>query len=492
VIPMTETDVLVVGAGPTGLMLACELALAGVRVRVLERRVEEPNITRAFGVHARTLELLDARGLADDLLARGASVEGVAPVPGRALELPALVHTRFPMILIVAQSGTEKLLAERAKQLGVEVVTGAKLMGLRQSESNGEPGVELDVEQAGGTRTERARFAVGCDGAHSTVRQLLGVDFVGAQYQTHIMLADVRFGAEVPNGLFGRNNADGAVANIPYGDGSHRVVVWDRRRETVPLDQPVTGAEIRDALRRIGGNDYEMGEPSWTSRFLSERRQARTYRVGHVFLAGDAAHVHSPLGAQGMNTGIQDAFNLGWKLAAVLHGWGPAWLLDSYQRERHPVGRSVLALTDLFNRLVLGRSRLGRELRNLAIRTVLRFEPFRREMANRLTGLGIRYPSDGEHKWVGRPMPDVALADGRLYERLRDGRFGLVDGTGELAETVRPWSDRVTWMAAPRVDGVPPVLLVRPDGYVGWASEAGPGLPDRAGRALARWCGPAQ
>lgn len=487
-------EVVVVGAGPTGLALACELALAGVHVRLLERRLEEPNITRAFGVHARTMELLDARGLAEPLLERGASVEGVAPVPGRGLDLPALVRTRFPMILIVAQSGTERLLAERAERLGVEIVTGASLVGLRQDES----GVELEVEQAGTTRVERARFAIGCDGAHSTVRGLLGVDFVGAQYQTHIMLADVRFDGTVPAGLFGRNNADGVVACIPYGDGSYRVVVWDRRRETVPLDRPVTGAEIRDALHRIAGTDFGMGEPSWTSRFLSERRQARTYRVGNVFLAGDAAHVHSPLGAQGMNTGIQDAFNLGWKLAAVLRGWGPAGLLDSYQRERHPVGRSVLALTDMFNRLVLGRSRVGRVLRNLAIRTLLRFEPPRREMAKRLTGLGIRYPSSGpsavrgSHAWTGRPMPDQPVDGGRLYERLRDGRFALVDTTGELAATVEPWSDRVEWVPAPPADGVPAVVLVRPDAYVGWAGDAGPELPDRVGAALVQWCGPAQ
>jgi 2-polyprenyl-6-methoxyphenol hydroxylase-like FAD-dependent oxidoreductase len=508
---MRETDVLVVGAGPTGLMLACELALAGVRVRVLERRTEEPNITRAFAVHARTLELMDSRGLAGKLQERGASVESVAPVPGATLDLTKEVKTRYPMILIVPQSGTEKVLEARAEQLGVDVAEGAKVTGLRQQDDTDVTSVELEVELDGKTETERARFVVGCDGAHSTIRGLVGIDFVGEQYETHIMLADVQFAGGIPPGLFGRTGEEGVVLSVPYGDGWFRAIAWDRRRDTVPLDEPVTGQEMRDAYVRIAGTDFGMTEPKWSSRFLSERRQARTYRAGNVFLAGDAAHVHSPLGGQGMNTGLQDAYNLGWKLAAVVQGWGPDWLLDTYQKERHPVGEQVLALTDLFVKLVLGYGKIRRAVRTFTTRTLLRIPMVRHEIAGRLTGVGLRYvpvsPSagarhgrgSGDTYWSGRRMPDVPAGDGRLYERFATGHFLLVDTTGnaELASLVEPYKDRVELVAATTATAasrLPAVSLVRPDAYVAWAVNGGSAETDVTAQvkaALTEWCGPA-
>jgi 2-polyprenyl-6-methoxyphenol hydroxylase-like FAD-dependent oxidoreductase len=491
---MRETDVLVVGAGPTGLMLACELALAGVRVRVLERRTEEPNITRAFAVHARTLELMDGRGLAEKLQERGASVVSVAPVPGATLDLTKEIKSRYPMILIVPQSGTEKVLLARAEQLGVDVAEGAKVTGLRQDDS----GVELEVQLNGKTETERARFVVGCDGAHSTVRELVGIDFVGEQYETHIMLADVQFAGDIPPGLFGRTGEEGLVLSVPYGDGWFRAIAWDRRRDAVPLDEPMTGQEMRDAFERIAGTDFGMSEPKWSSRFLSERRQARTYRAGNVFLAGDAAHVHSPLGGQGMNTGLQDAYNLGWKLAAAVQGWGPDWLLDSYQKERHPVGEQVLALTDLFVKLVVAYGKFRRAVRTFTLRMLLRLPRARREIAGRLTGVGLRYPQvrrSGETSWSGRRMPDVPAGDGRLYERFATGHFLLVDTTGnaELASLVEPYKDRVELVAATAATRIPAVSLVRPDAYVAWAVKGGAGtdVTAQVKAALAEWCGPA-
>jgi 2-polyprenyl-6-methoxyphenol hydroxylase-like FAD-dependent oxidoreductase len=487
---VNSTDVIVVGAGPTGLMLACELALAGVRCRVLDRRAEQPNITRAFAVHARTLELLDARGLADDLLPRGVPVREIAPAPGATLDLREL-DTRYPMILIAPQSGTERVLEGRARRLGVEIVYGADVVGLRQDDA----GVFLDVDAGGGVHTQRARYVVGCDGAHSAVRRMLGVDFVGKQYETHILLADVQLPEPPAEAMFARNNDDGVVICVPFGDGWFRVIAWDRLRERAPLSEPVTGAEMRDAFRRIAGTDFGMSEPRWSSRFLSERRQARRYRVGRVFLAGDAAHVHSPLGGQGMNTGIQDAVNLGWKLAAAVHGWAPSGLLATYEAERHPVGARVLKLTDGFNRLVLGRSRIRRAMQAAAIRTILRFRASRMAMAGRLTGLGIEYPrgSRAGHRWTGRRMPDLTCGRDRLYELLRDGRFVLLDASGSDSAQAdlagARWPDRVrTARSEPHaVPGLPRFVLVRPDGYVAWASDTESGVV----AAVSRWCGPA-
>ncbi|MFC7532041.1 FAD-dependent oxidoreductase [Actinoplanes sp. GCM10030250] len=459
---MNSADVIVVGAGPTGLALACELALAGVRCRVLERRAEEPNITRAFAVHARTMELLDSRGLADEVLLHGVRVPSVAPVPGATLDL-GILDTRFPMIFIAPQSGTERVLRARAERLGVQIVRGAEVTGLRQDDD----GVTLEL---GGTHpsTERARYVVGCDGAHSAVRGLIGVDFEGKQYETHILLADVRLAEPPEEAMFARTSTEGAVISVPFGDGWFRVIAWDRGRDQVPLKEPVTYAEMRDAFRRIAGSDLGMGEPRWSTRFLSERRQAARYRVGRVFLAGDAAHVHSPLGGQGMNTGIQDAMNLGWKLAAAVHGTAAPWLLDSYQGERHPVGEQVLRLTDTFNRLVLGRSTLRNSLQAQVIRTVLRFHRTRLVMAERISGIGIAYPARTrhDHALTGRRMPDADCSGTRLFEHLRDGRF--------LLATREPFdpggSQAVHSVHCPALPGAS-MVLIRPDGYVAWASD---------------------
>lgn len=474
-------DVIIVGAGPTGLLLACELALAGIRCQVLERRRDQPNITRAFAVHARTLELLDARSLADDLVPRGLPVRQIAPAPDARVDLRGL-PSRYPMVLIVPQSGTEKLLEARARDLGVEISYGVEVSGVEQD------GDGVTVASTAGRH--RTGFAVGCDGAHSAVRRLVGVDFVGAQYQTHIMLADVRLSEPPQDALFARTNENGAVIVVPFGDGWFRAIAWDLTRATVPLEEPLSIAEVRDAFGRIAGSDFGMGQARWSSRFLSERRQAARYRVGRVFLAGDAAHVHSPLGGQGMNTGLQDAMNLGWKLAAAVRGWAAPWLLDSYHKERHPVGARVLALTDALNQVVLGGSRFRAALRRTLIRTLVRVPPARTALVGRLTGIGIAYPrrSRHDHPWTGRRMVDVSCADGRLYELLRTGRFVLVtprDGGPADRPVDAAGTDRVRTSGSddPRMPA--PAVLVRPDGYVAWA-----GPLSGTAAALRAWCGP--
>jgi 2-polyprenyl-6-methoxyphenol hydroxylase-like FAD-dependent oxidoreductase len=468
---MIATDVIVVGAGPTGLMLATELAMRGVDVRLIDERSGIPNITRAFGVHARTLELLDARGLADPLLADGLPVDRVVPAPGAVLDLKEL-PSRYPMVLMAPQSLTERVLSARAADLGVETSWGAEVVGLEQDEDG------VTVRLADGSE-QRARYLVGCDGAHSAVRTALRIDFAGKQYATHILLADVRLTRPPADGLSAQNSGDGVVLIVPFGDGWFRAIAWDRTREHVPLSEPVTLPEIKDAFLRIAKTDFGMVDLRWSSRFLSERRQARHYRVGRVFIAGDAAHVHSPLGAQGMNTGIQDAMNLGWKLAAAVSGSAPDWLLDSYETERHQVGAKVLELTDAFNQLMLGRSLLRRAIRRVAITVLLKVGTSRRSILGRLSGIGISYPRPrGVHPLTGHRMPDVDCSGARLYELLRGGGFVLVTADRHLD----PGREDVT-VALHADRALPEAVLVRPDGYVACAGSAVDVLA-----ALDHWC----
>ncbi|GAB3733650.1 FAD-dependent monooxygenase [Nocardiopsis nanhaiensis] len=487
-------SVMVIGSGPTGLMLAGDLAEAGVEVTVLEKRAEESNLTRAFALHARTLELFDMRGIADEIVEQGHPVPEVRPTMGKRELLLDMRHpeSRFPYVLTVQQARTEALLQRRAERLGVPVLRGAEVTGLDQDEE----GVTLTVRTADGEHTERASYAVGTDGAHSTVRALLEVGFSGRSYDTHIILADVRTEQDLPLAVNPFMGSDGVVLLPPYGDGWYRATIWDRRRQGVPLAEPVTFDELDESVRRISGGAVSIAEMRWSTRFLSERRQADHYRVGRVLLAGDAAHVHSPLGAMGMNTGIQDAANLAWKLVALERGWAPPWLLDTYAAERHPVGRATLRVTDLIQRMAVAPAPV-RAIRPVVAPRLLRVPRIARAMRRLLSGLGVRYDRPAEvaaSAAHGERVADLPLvsegAPARLYELVDPTRFTLLDTTagGAPAAAAEPWADRVQTL---RVEGDLPegadVLLIRPDGYAAWSGERPSAAQTR--NVLTEWAG---
>ncbi|MFI6766354.1 FAD-dependent oxidoreductase [Streptomyces sp. NPDC050355] len=470
-----DADVLVVGAGPTGLLLAGDLAEAGLAVTLVERRPETTsNLTRALAVHARTLEQLDARGLADELVAGGHPISRLRLFGAATLD-PSRLPSRFPFVLITPQFEVERLLERRAREAGVTFRYGSEVTGLDQDVD----GVTVRLRGAGGGGSARAAYLVGTDGVRSAVREAVGLPFPGKSVIRSLVLADVRL-AQEPESPFTFNatgDAFGLVAS--FGDGWYRVIGWHRHRQADD-DAPADLAEVREITRLTLGTDYGMHGARWISRFHSDERQAPQYRVGRVFLAGDAAHVHSPAGGQGMNTGLQDAANLGWKLAAVLQGHAPAALLDSYQAERHPVGKMVLRSSGAILRIALLHSAPGRAARALAGRLLTHLRPLARRAIGTVSGLDIAYPAGpGAHRLAGHRAPDIRLADGgRLYALLRQGRFVLIapadeptvpqptgNGAGPLPADGRVV--RAAWDSDRRT-----ALLIRPDGHIAWATDA--------------------
>ncbi|MER5893119.1 FAD-dependent oxidoreductase [Streptomyces sp. NPDC001876] len=460
-------DVVVVGAGPTGMLLAGDLAAQGLSVTLVERRPQETgNMTRAFAVHARTLELLGIRGLADELIATGTLLSRMRLFGRLSLDLSRL-RTRHPYLLITPQYEVERLLERRARTAGVTFRYGTELLGLSQSAEQGT--VTAEIQDTDGTRsTLEAKYLVGTDGVRSAVRHALRLPFPGESVIRSIVLADVRL-AEEPPSLLTVNGVGDAFAFIaPFGDGWYRVMGWNRTRQASD-DEPVELDELRETARLAFGTDYGMRDARWISRFHSDERQVPAYRTGRVFLAGDAAHVHSPAGGQGMNTGLQDAANLSWKLAAVLHGHSadPEALLDSYHAERHPVGTKVLRASGSIIRLAMARTPLQRAARTAVTRLLSAVRPASDKAIGMITGIGISYPAPrGSHRLTGTRAPDLKLLEGRLHDLLSDGAFTLITPP----DTPTP-ATPVPLVHAHWTGDRTMTLLVRPDGYIAWAGE---------------------
>ncbi|MBO9663394.1 rifampin monooxygenase [Dokdonella sp.] len=455
-------DVIVVGAGPTGLMLAAELRLHGVRVLVLERDAEPTPIVRALGMHARSIEIMDQRGLLDRFLAHGKTHPLGGFFAGIQKPAPERLDTAHPYVLGIPQPLIDGLLAERAVELGAEIRRGCGLASLTQDED------AVTAELADGTRC-RARYLVGCDGGRSMVRKQLGVGFPGEPSRVDTLLGEMRLTAsaeELATVMARVRRTQLRFGAMPLGDGRYRVVV---PAEGVAADRsiPPTLEEFRRQLRATAGTDFGVHSPHWLSRFGDATRLAERYRVGRVLLAGDAAHIHPPVGGQGLNLGVQDAFNLGWKLAAAIAGWAPEGLLDSYEAERRPVAADVLdnsrAQMELMS-LEPGAQALRRLLSRL-----MDFDEVTRYLTEKIIAVDVRYDFGEGHARLGWRQRDVALAHGRLYERMHGGRGLLLDPAGRLS--VAGWEDRVDHVVDTGEEWELPAALLRPDGHVAWIGD---------------------
>lgn len=493
-----EHAVVIVGAGPVGLMLAGELALAGVDVAVVERRANQDLAgSRAGGLHARTLEVFDQRGLAERFLAQGqiAQVAGFAGIRLDISDFPS----RHPYGLGLWQNRIERILADWVDTLPVTFYRACEAVALAQDEA----GVDLSL---GDGRRLRARYLVGCDGGRSLVRKAAGIDFPGWDASVSSLIAQVEMSEEPELGI--RRTAAGinALGKVDYSIEDGRVVYRAGGTVGVVLTETRIGNgeptldDIRAGLVAVYGTDYGAHSPSWISRFTDMARQAAAYRAGRVLLAGDAAHVHAPVGGQGLNIGVQDAMNLGWKLAQVVKGTAPERLLDTYHAERHPVAARVLR--DTLAQVALMRADDRIDALREAVSELLAMDEPRKRVAARMSGLELRYDFGAGHPLLGRRMPDLELAthEGprRLFALLHDARPLLIDFATPGGLDIAPWAERVRKIEAryagawelPLLGAVaaPAAALVRPDGYVAWVGDGtAQGLFD----ALSAWFGPA-
>jgi len=478
------TEIVIVGGGPTGWMLANELALRAVNVVVVEKRLETVPQSRALSMHPRSIEVLALRNIADRFVERGvqAPTSHYASLDTRLdfTQLP----TSFPFNLLIPQTTTERLLEERAVELGVDIRRGWDVATV---EDNGD-GVRLTGRTQDDDFVIDARYVVGTDGARSLVRDQSGIGFPGNENTMSIYFGDVFMeGTGVPaTGRFQRRTRSGIIEGFPMPDGRRRIVVIDAERLSVPAYTPVTIEEMQDGARRIMGEDVTLRDPSWMSRFGNETRLADQYRRGRAFLAGDAAHIHLPAGGQGMNTGLQDAMNLGWKLAGVVRGLAPESLLDSYHRERRPIGERLVANTLAQGALIRNFLSEGDALWN-AFSELLELPVANRYVTEMITALDTRYPDPlpgfgDSGSWTGARLQDTLLtrADGSdttLFAMLHDGAW--IDlRVADTAPSPLPQGFATEWVKPVAIRPPAPdsqlaglaSVLVRPDGHVAYAA----------------------
>jgi 2-polyprenyl-6-methoxyphenol hydroxylase-like FAD-dependent oxidoreductase len=495
---MTEHAVVIAGGGPTGLMLAGELALAGVDVAIVERRASQDLAgSRAGGLHARTIEVLDQRGIADRFLSQG-QVAQVAGFAGITLDISDF-PTRHNYGLGLWQNHIERILADWVGELGVPISYGSEVTGFAQDDTG------VDVELSDG-QSLRAEYLAGCDGGRSLIRKAAGIDFPGWDPTTSSLIAEVEMAEEPELGIRQDELGTHALGRVEYEIRDGEVVYADRGpvRVMVTEEHPESTSEptlrdLSEALIAVYGTDYGIHSPTFISRFTDMTRQAATYRDRRVLLAGDAAHVHAPDGGQGLNTGVQDAVNLGWKLAQVLNGTSSESLLDTYHAERHPVAARVLRTT--MAQVALRRPDDRIKALGDVVSELLSMDEPRRRFAARMSGLDIYYDLGEGHPLLGRRMPDLDLvtANGqlRVFTLLHDARPVLLNLGARGGFDITPWADRVQLIDAeyggawelPALGPVtaPTAVLIRPDGYVAWVGDLTQlGLAD----ALTTWFGP--
>ena len=493
----TEHAVLVAGGGPTGLMLAGELKLAGADVAIVERRAGQDLIgSRAGGLLSRTIEILDQRGIADRFVSEGQVVQ-VGQFAGVPLDISDF-PTRRPYGLGLWQKDIERILAGWVAELEVPIYSGIEVTGIAQDDAG------VDVALSGGDSL-RAEYLVGCDGGRSLVRKAAGIEFAGWDPTTSALIAEVEMSDEPELGI--RQNAAGiyGIGRVEYEVRDGEVVYADEGPVRVMLTEADVGATTEPTLRDVSegltalyGTDFGVHSPTSISRFTDMTRQATDYRMGRVLLAGDAAHVHAPDGGQGLNTGVQDSVNLGWKLAQVVSETSPESLLDTYQAERHPVGARVLRTTMAY--VALRRPDERTKALGETIAGILELDEARDRFAARMSGLDIHYDLGEGHPLLGRRMPDLDLvtADGpeQVYALLHDARPVLLNLSEPGSVDIAPWTDRVQLVDA-EYDGAwelpalgqvaaPSAVLIRPDGYVAWVAE---GTEEGLTDALTAWFG---
>lgn len=488
-----EPDVVVVGAGPVGLWLAAELRLAGAAVTVLEKRLERSAHSRALTLHARTLEVFAMRDIVAPWLDEGVQIPtGHYAMLSSRLDLRDL-DTDYPFALFLPQRRTEELLEQHARAVGAELRAGVEITDIDARDD----GVVVQGIDNGKHIELHCQYVVGCDGRRSVVRRASGIGYTGSEDMPGLstVIGDVVLDIPDPPAAVTKHSDTGSFYAVRINERQHRLIAIEHSRPSAPAAATVEFDEFRDAIVRLTGTDFGMKEPSWLGRVGTATFQADKYRQGRVLLAGDAGHVHYPMGGQGLNLGVQDAMNLGWKLGAVVTSAAAPQLLDSYEVERFPVGRLVIEDTLAQTGLVAMPGREGLALREMMTAALSGNRALNAQLALAVSGLGVGYPRPAAHALVGMRMPNLALGDGtRLYPRLADGKFQLIGVRADgLADQLGAAGARLTVSPVGLDAHEAPwdevgAVLVRPDGYVAWVAERGvPADADDAGHELLHW-----